>query len=307
MPRPLGEGDGSFPRPSLDLRGRTMLVTGANAGIGYWCSEQLAARGARVILGCRSPHRSQIAVDAIRSQVPQADLRVLPLDLGSLDSVAHAAASVDEHLDAVICNAGVKASSRDARTSDGLDLMMGTNFLGHFALIAQLAPRLTPHARVVAVGSLAHRFAHLEPSRLTGPWRSSSLRQYGSSKAALMAFAFELDRRWGESSRSSICAHPGYAVDPLTPNREGVVEIPGAVRALAVVTRPLVQGKDGGAGPIVHAATHRDVVSGDYWGPNGLAEFRGTPTRVTPSEEVRSIRLGEALWSAAETITGVKF
>lgn len=295
-----------LPRPALDLRGRTVLVTGANAGIGYWCSEQLAARGARVVLGCRSPERAQLAVGAIRAQVPEAELRVLPLDLGSLESVAHAA-RLDEPLDAVICNAGVKASSRDARTSDGLNLMMGTNFLGHFALIAQLAPHLTSDARVVTVGSLAHRFAHLDPTRLTAPWRGSSLRQYGASKAALMAFAFELDRRWGTTSRSSVCAHPGYAVDPLTPDREGVVEIPVAVRALAAVTRLLVQGKDGGAVPIVHAATDSDVVSGDYWGPNGLAEFRGAPTRVSASEEVRSAYRGETLWSAAETITGVRF
>lgn len=283
------------------------MVTGANAGIGYWCSEQLSARGARVLLGCRSPKRSQIAVDAIRARVPEADLRVLPLDLGSLASVAHAAAIVDEQLDAVICNAGVKASSRDARTSDGFDLMMGTNFLGHFALVAQLAPHLAADARVVSVGSLAHRFARLDPTALTAPWRGSSLRQYGSSKAALMAFAFELDRRWGESSRLSVCAHPGYAVDPLTPHRDGIVEISDAVRALAAVTRFLVQGKDGGAVPIVHAATDVEVLSGDYWGPSGLAEFRGAPRRVAASAEVRSIRVGEVLWSAAETITGVRF
>lgn len=296
-----------FPRPSLDLRGRTILVTGANAGIGYWCSEQLAARGARVLLGCRSPKRAQVAVDAIRAQIPEADLRVLPLDLGSLVSVAHAAASVGEHLDAVICNAGVKASSRGARTSDGFDLMMGTNFLGHFALVAQLEPHLAADARVVSVGSLAHRFAHLDSPALTVPWRGSSLRHYGRSKAALMAFAFELDRRWAASPRFSVCAHPGYAVDPLTPHRDGVVGVSGAVRALAALTRILVQGKDGGAAPVVHAATDVDVVSGDYWGPSGFAEFRGAPARVAASDEVRSARVGEALWSAAEEVTGVRF
>ena len=185
--------------------------------------------------------------------------------------------------------------------------MMGTNFLGHFALVAQLVPYLASDARVVTVGSLAHRFAHLDPMAISAPWRGSSLRQYGRSKAAVMAFAFELDRRWGDSSRSSVCAHPGYAVDPLTPHRDGVVEISGAVRALAAVTRLVVQGKDGGAAPIVHAATEVEVVNGDYWGPSGLAEFRGAPTRVTASDEVRSIRTGEAIWSAAETITGVRF
>ncbi|MEV4666214.1 SDR family NAD(P)-dependent oxidoreductase [Microbacterium sp. LWO12-1.2] len=292
---------------SAELHGRTILVTGANAGIGYWCVEQLAVRGARVILGCRSPERARLAVDAVRSQAPQADLGILPLDLGSLTSVAEAASGIDERLDAVVCNAGVKAAQRDARTSDGLDLMVGTNFLGHFALIAQLTHALAEDARVVAVGSLAHRFAPIAPATLSDPWRGSSLRQYGRSKAALMAFAFELDRRWADSPRMAVCAHPGYAVDPLTPPRPGAVETPGILRALASMTRGVVQGKDGGALPIVHAATGPDVVSGDYWGPSGALEFRGTPARVTVSDEVHSPANGSSLWSAAEKITGVPF
>lgn len=300
------------PLPPADLRGRTVLVTGANAGIGYWCAEQLADRGARVLLGCRSPERAQIAVAAIRSRVPAADLRVRGLDLGSLDSIALAATGVGERLDAVICNAGVKAADRSARTSDGLDLMVGTNFLGHFALVAQLEPFLAPDARVVAVGSIAHRFAHLDAAALDAasldaPWSGSSLRQYGRSKASLMAFAFELARRWSGSARAAVCAHPGYAVDPLTPPRPGLAEVSGFVRAVASPTRALVQGKDGGALPIVHAATASEVVDGDYWGPGGLLEFRGTPTRVTASDDVRSAAIGAQLWTAAERLTGVRF
>ncbi|NKF32407.1 SDR family NAD(P)-dependent oxidoreductase, partial [Pseudomonas sp. BGM005] len=74
----------SSPPALLRLDGRTILVTGANAGIGYWCAEILAAHGARVLLGCRSAERAQIAVSSIRTQVPGADLGILPVDLGSL-------------------------------------------------------------------------------------------------------------------------------------------------------------------------------------------------------------------------------
>ncbi|KJL21264.1 Sulfoacetaldehyde reductase [Microbacterium oxydans] len=299
--------DAAPPTPTRDLLGRTVLVTGANAGIGYWCAEQLAARGARVVLGCRSPERASTAVSAIRGRVPEADLGVLELDLGSLDSVSEAAARVDERLDAIICNAGVKAADRAARTSDGHDLMVGTNFLGHFALVAQLESVLAPAARVVAVGSIAHRFARLDPATLDDPWTGSSLQQYGRSKASLMAFAFELARRWADSSRSAVCAHPGYAVDPLTLPRPGLASVSGIARALAAPTRLLVQGKDGGALPIVHAATSTEVVSGDYWGPGGLLEFRGAPARVSASDEVRSSDVGAALWAAAERLTGVPF
>ncbi len=293
--------------PSTELQGRTVLVTGANAGIGYWCAEQLATRGARVILGCRSPERAEIAISAIRGQAPDADLQLVALDLGSLDSVTRAGAEVGERVDAVICNAGVKAADPTARTSDGLDLMVGTNFLGHFALVAHLEPLLAPDARVVAVGSIAHRFAHLDPAHIDASWNGSSLRQYGRSKAALMAFAFELARRWSDTSRAAVCAHPGYAVDPLTPQRPGLAEVSGVIRALAAPTRALVQGKDGGALPIVHAATAADVSTGDYWGPGGLLEFRGVPKRVAASDDVRSPATGTALWAAAERITGASF
>ncbi len=122
-----------------------------------------------------------------------------------------------------------------------------------------------------------------------------------------MAFAFELDRRWEASARSALCAHPGYAVDPLTPARPGLVAVPRLVRTLAAPTRALVQGKDGGALPIVHAATSPDVAGGDYWGPSGLLEFRGAPTRVEASDAVRSPATGAALWLAAEAATGVRF
>lgn len=291
--------------PRLD--GRTILVTGANAGIGYWCAEILAAHGARVLLGCRSAERAQVAVSSIRTQVPGADLGILPVDLGSLAGIAAASASLDERLDAVICNAGVKAADRGARTADGLDLMVGTNALGHFALLAQLGDVLADDARVVAVGSLAHRFAEIDPATLAQPWTGASLRQYGRSKAALMALTFELNRRWKGSARSALCAHPGYAVDPLTPHREGLASVSAVTRALASLSRPLVQGKDAGAAPIVHAAVAADATGGDYWGPGGLLEFRGSPTRVRASEQVRSAEVGGELWSVAEDLTGVRF
>lgn len=289
------------------LSGRTVLVTGANAGIGYWCAEQLAAQGARVLLGCRSPERAAVAASSIRAHVADADLDVIPLDLGDLSAVAGTAAGLRERLDAVICNAGVKAATPDARTSDGLDLTVGTNALGHFALLAGLAPVLADDARIVAVGSIAHRFAHIAPESLDAPWTGSSLRQYGRSKAALMALAFELDRRWRGTARAALCAHPGYAVDPLTPEREGLAPVSRTARALAAPTRMLVQGKDGGALPIVHAATSADATGGDYWGPGGLLEFRGGPVRVRASDEVRSHTVGAALWGAAERLTGVRF
>ncbi|MEV7610425.1 SDR family NAD(P)-dependent oxidoreductase [Microbacterium sp. NPDC089320] len=289
-----------------DLAGRTILVTGANAGIGYWCAEILAAHGARVLLGCRSAERAEVAVSSIRAHASGADLHIVPMDLGSLASIAAAGASLDERIDAVICNAGVKAADRDARTADGLDLMIGTNVVGHFALLAQLEHLLADDARVVAVGSLAHRFAEIDPATLSAPWSGPSLRQYGRSKAALMAFAFELARRWRGTARSALCAHPGYAVDPLTPRRPGLADVSSVARALAAPSRLVVQGKDAGAAPIVHAAVAADATGGDYWGPGGLLEFRGAPARVAASAQVRSVDVGTELWSVLEHLSGTR-
>ncbi|MFS0911920.1 hypothetical protein AB3M89_09005 [Microbacterium sp. 179-I 3D2 NHS] len=201
----------------------------------------------------------------------------------------------------------MKSAGPGALTHDGFDLMMGTNLLGHFALVARLAPALSDDARVVAVGSLAHRFARIDPTGLRAPWRGASLRQYGRSKAALMSFAFELDRRWSRSRRSALCAHPGYAVDPLTAPRAGLAVVPRPMRALAKPTRAVVQGKDVGAASVIHAATAADARGGDYWGPGGMLEFRGAPVRVHASSEVRSPGTGAALWSAAEQLTVVRF
>ncbi|MFS0911919.1 SDR family NAD(P)-dependent oxidoreductase [Microbacterium sp. 179-I 3D2 NHS] len=82
--------------PTPDLGDRTILITGANAGIGYWCAEGLAARGARVLLGCRSPARARVAADSIRTHVEGAEVEIVPVDLGSLQSIERAASSLDE-------------------------------------------------------------------------------------------------------------------------------------------------------------------------------------------------------------------
>jgi len=292
---------------TTDLVGTTVLITGANAGVGYWCSEILAGRGARVILACRSDARAKAATTAIREQHPGADLRTIALDLGSRAQIDHCIDRLDESLDVIICNAGVKEASRGARTADGAELMMGTNFLGHFALLTGATRVLSPTGRVVAVGSLAHRFADVRSEGLTDDRHGSSLGQYARSKAALMSFTFELSRRWSTTSRSALVAHPGYAIDPLSPPRAGMPTVPRVLRIASSPFRGLVQGKDGGAAPIVHAATSPEARNGDYWGPGGLLELRGFPRRVGASPAVLDSMRASALWTAAEEITGTRF
>ncbi|QIS41938.1 SDR family NAD(P)-dependent oxidoreductase [Clavibacter capsici] len=299
-----------------DLMGRTILVTGANGGIGFWTSAQLAGAGARVLLACRSAERGDAAARAITARVPRADVDVVPLDLASLASVDACVAAIREDLDAIVANAGLTPAGGRARrrrtTIDGFEELMGTNALGHFALVAGLAPRLLAGGRVVMLGSLAHRFSPLDLGDLAGERRMPALVRYGRSKTACMMIAAELDRRWraSGSDRMALSAHLGFSVDALTPPQDPAVRARGlaaARRRVALTGHVLVQGKDAGARPVAHAAAADGVTGGDFWGPAGPLELKGPPAPAYVAEHARSEAVAAQLWAAAEDATGIRF
>lgn len=293
---------------------RTVVVTGATAGLGYWASEQLAAAGHRVVLAARNPDRAAAALDSIRSVVPGADVDHVVLDLADLDSVASAATSLAERLpdgiDALVNNAGVVGSREQRSTAQGHELQIGTNHLGHFALTARVLPLVERRSgRVVHLGSIAHRWARLDRADPLGAARYSSYRQYGRSKLAVMLFGFELAERLADagSTVASVVAHPGFSLDLLAPDRPLVA----AARAEPAWTRPAqrlyAQGKDAGAEPIVHAAVGPEVGSGEYWGPAGRMQLRGPAARVTAEPKAHDRLEAARLWTASERIAGVAF
>ena len=179
--------------------GRIFLVTGGNAGIGYFAAEQLAATGAVVVLGSRDAAKADAAMGSIRSRVPGAQVRHLQLDLADLSSLKTAVDRLDlDHLDAVVHNAGVALDDPPRReTADGHELMFGTNHLGHLALTQWLAPLLSAASagRIVTVGSFAARSERLDLGDLQSTQDYRPKRTYGRSKLAQMYFGFELDRR----------------------------------------------------------------------------------------------------------------
>src|SRR5262245_27976959 len=135
--------------------GKTFLVTGGNAGIGYFVAEQLATTGATVVLGSRDAAKADAAMTAIRAQVPGAQLRHLRVDLADRPSLTSTVDELDR-LDAVVCNAGVLFEEPErSLTPDGLEAMFATNHLGHFVLITALLPLLAASdaGRVVTTGS----------------------------------------------------------------------------------------------------------------------------------------------------------
>jgi NAD(P)-dependent dehydrogenase (short-subunit alcohol dehydrogenase family) len=294
--------------------GRSVVVTGASAGLGYFAAEQLAAAGHRVVLATRDHARAAAAERSIRRHVDGADLAHVHLDLADLDSVRAAAAELaalqPDGVDAIVNNAGVVGAGTMQRTAQGTELQIGTNHLGHFAWTALTLPLLDRRAgRVVHLGSIAHRWARLDAADPLGAAHYSSYRQYGRSKLAVMLFGFELAERLADagSAVSSVVAHPGFSLDLLSPDRPDIT----SSRPEPAWTRPAqrlyAQGKDAGAEPLVHAAVADDVRSGEYWGPSGWMQLRG-PAAVVPAQPRAHDRAEAArLWEASERAAGVAF
>ncbi|MFG3255415.1 SDR family NAD(P)-dependent oxidoreductase [Streptomyces sp. NPDC048172] len=289
--------------------GSVILVTGGNAGIGYFVAEQLAATGATVVLGCRSPAKADAATAAIRARVPGARVRAVRLDLADLSSLGDAAESLEtERLDAVVHNAG---AARDdpprEETGDGHELMFGTNHLGHFALTRWLMPLLeaAPAARVVTMGSFAAKSERLDLDDLQSRTDYRPKRTYGRSKLAQMHFGLELDRRLRAvgSTVSSVVAHPGGALDGLTPSRPPVHERTTAARLRTAPAALLVQGKHAGAWPAVRAVLDPAVRGGELWGPRAFG-LRGLPRREPVWDHLADTTVAARLWAASRALTG---
>ena len=278
-----------------------VLVTGGNAGIGYFTAEQLAQAGATVILGSRSSTKAETAADTIRARVPGADIRHLPLDLGDLSSLKSSVDGLDQ-LDAVVFNAGIALDSPDRRESvDGHELMFATNHLGHFALTYWLTPLLTT-ARIITVGSFAARSERLDLDDLQSTNAYDPKRTYGRSKLAQMSFGFELDRRLraAGSRAMSVVVHPGGALDSLTPSRPGVHTRPTSTR----ISGLLLHGKDSGAMPTVKAVLDPEVEGGQLWGPRQFG-LRGRPHLERPHAHMTDPDTAAALWEKSCELTGL--
>jgi NAD(P)-dependent dehydrogenase (short-subunit alcohol dehydrogenase family) len=296
-----------------DQSGRTVLVTGANSGLGLRSAEVLAAAGARVLLGCRDPERAAVAREAVGAQAKGDAPVVVPLDLSDLRSVAAAAALVAElvdHLDVLLNNAGVMAVPL-ARTAQGFELQMGTNHLGHFALTGHLLPLLlaAPAPRVVTVSSTGHRAGRIrwhDPNWEGG--RYLAWPAYFQTKLANLLFTAELDRqaRSAGTSLLAAAAHPGYAATNLSASGPGSRSA-FMRRAAGLSDRLLGQPDAMGALPQLYAATMPDVQPNDYWGPGGPFEQRGHPTRVGRTKRAQDPDAARRLWSLSEDLTGVGY
>ncbi len=294
--------------------GRRFLVTGANAGLGFFTAARLAGAGAHVVLSGRSPERLEAAAAAIRGARAgasgEASIETLVIDQSSLDSVRAGAEalSAGAPLDGIVANAGmVHPPATRLESVDGNELVLATNVLGHFALIGRLLPHLTAGARVVVLGSLSSllstfRIDDLQQTRGYDSWRA-----YAQSKIATQAFAFELDRRLraADVPAASLVAHPGYAISGRTPRVPGVSEPSTGTRFADELQAAWAQGKHRGAEVTLHALTAPQAAGGQFWGPRYLT--KGAPTLQRPTRTSIDPDIGARFWAFAEAATGTPF
>ena len=280
-----------------DMTGRTVIVTGANSGIGQAAATALAAAGARVVLAVRNTAKGDAAA-AQMSGSPE----VRPLDLASLASIREFASDWDEPIDILINNAGIMIPPK-SQTADGFELQFGTNHLGHFALTNLLLPHVTD--RVVTVSSGAHRMGRIDFDDLN--WERKRYRAwsaYGQSKLANLLFTAELQRRLDAvgSSVKATAAHPGYAATNL--------QFRSGNRLFdlfsSVANRVVAQDADGGALPTLYAAVS-DIPGNSYAGPSGFMEGRGAPKLVGRSSAAQDPDVARRLWDVSERLTAVSF
>jgi NAD(P)-dependent dehydrogenase (short-subunit alcohol dehydrogenase family) len=280
-----------------DMTGRSVIVTGANSGIGAAAARALASAGARVVLAVRTLDKGRAAVATMAGET-----EVRELDLARLASVREFAAAWDGEIDLLINNAGVMVPPL-TRTADGFELQFGTNHLGHFALTNLLLEHVS--GRVVTVSSTAHRFGRIDFEDLNWerkPYNAG--RAYGQSKLANLLFTAELQRRLTAAGSDVLAtaAHPGYAATNLqSHSQRRSLDL-----LMAISNRLFAQDENGGALPTLYAAV-ADIPGNSFAGPEGFMEQRGAPKLVGRSAAAQDMDVAHRLWDVSEELTGVRF
>ncbi|HEY2764246.1 MAG TPA: oxidoreductase [Pseudonocardiaceae bacterium] len=278
-------------------RGRTIVVTGANSGLGLVTARELARAGAHVVLAVRDQAKGDRAAATI-----EGDCEVRRLDLSDLASIRRFAAHLDGGIDVLINNAGVMATP-ESRTADGFELQIGTNHLGHFALTNLLLPRITD--RVVTLASGVHRIGRIRLDDLNWergryhPWAA-----YGQSKLANLLFTLELQRRLSESGSPvrALAAHPGYAATNLQSHTGSALQH----LAMSIMNKTVAQSDTMGALPTLYAAT-QNLPGASYLGPGGMLEMRGHPALSSRSAAAGDPGTATRLWALSEQLTEVHY
>jgi len=253
----------------LDLTHKTVLITGANNGLGFETSRYFAKSKAQVLMTSRSLEKGQVAVSKIKEESPKATLRLMILDLASSQSIENFSKEIHQmnlKIDILINNAGIMAVPY-ALTQDGYESQIGVNHLGHFRLTSLLWDVLSPQARIVNLSSMAHKQGSFNFKNFmyeNGGYNSFG--SYSRSKLCNLTYTLGLGRRLSliGSHIIVVAAHPGVAKTGLfdTGKRSKFIQF------FINLFLASVSSAEDGAKPIIMAALDPEAINGNYYGPD---------------------------------------
>jgi NAD(P)-dependent dehydrogenase (short-subunit alcohol dehydrogenase family) len=286
--------------------GKTVIVTGANVGIGFETALALYEAGANVILACRNLINAEDTQVKLQALNGKGTLETGILDLSDLSSVKKFATTfLQKHnqLNVLINNAGV-AMPPSSKTTEGYELQFGVNFLGHFALTGHLYPLLkaTPDSRIVTISSNGYQAAVIDFNNLKSEINYDPMREYRQSKLADLMFSVELHRRITAKGDKilSIAAQPGANKTELT-RHLGEEAIAAWIERLGEFMEPWQ-----GALSSLYAAVSNEARGGNLYEPDN-GGYRGYPTLASIKENALDKTISKKLWDLAEQITGVHY
>lgn len=278
---------------AFSAEGKKIIVTGANAGIGFATARALAGGGAEVIFACRNLAKGESAIAQTRVMYPDCKAELRELDLSSFASIRQFARDLEwEHVDVLICNAGLFAAKYQ-ETAEGLEQTVGVCHFGHFLLFHELLDKLqaAKEPRLVVVASESHR----TPPKLDldnfplPPQKYRQFTAYGQAKLANVMFANEVQRRYGADGISACSLHPGALVTTEIGNGSALTRL-----GMKLVS-PFTKNIDQGAATSVYCALVPDVrsIQGNYF---------SHCQRKTASKEARNLTKSQWLWEKTKAM-----
>lgn len=294
-----------------NLEDKTVIVTGANSGLGFEGAKKFAEKNAEVIMACRTLEKAESARRRIEGELEDPDLKLMKLDLADLETVKEFAEKFKENHDSldILCNnAGLMAIPR-RETVDGFEMQLGVNHLGHFALTGRLIDLIIEsEGRIVNQSSMAHEGSEIDFDDLMSEETYSKWGAYGQSKLANLLFTYELDRKLEEidADVEAVGCHPGVSDTNLFRKGPEMTNSKIKEKIGGVFSHIIGQSSEKGSLPMVYAATE-DLEGGEYIGPDGFRSMRGLPEKQESSEASHNKESQEKLWYKSEELTGVDY
>ena len=288
-----------------NLHNKTIIVTGANSGIGKAAAIQLAKLGAAVVMACRSKERGLQALDEVRHASQSSKVAMMQVDLSSQSSIRQFVAEFEkrhEHLNVLIHNAANfdHTQKKPVLSSDGIETIFATNHLGPFLMTYLFLDllKVSSPSRVITVASkglISYPFLDIEFDNLYGERKFSLQHAYYHSKQAQVMFTFDLAERLRETGVSVHCVRVGNVAIP----NERLAHLPQWMLKLYEVKRRFSTTPEKMAETYVWLAAGpiTELKTGGYWDAPGIA--------VKANRKAYNKETQERLWAISRLLTKV--